>query len=204
MQNQNTEKNKNESKYFRTAAKMDEALLALLEKKDFEYITVKEICESAGVNRSTFYLHYENTQELLEEATRHVIDKFLTYFSEHDKISFEEKALSELVFVRREYIIPYLNYIKENRRVFVTVLNNLGVMGFEVYYKRMFRYIFNPILERFGVDASERWYVMKFYLTGITAIAYEWLKGGCREETEKICDIIEKCTVGSYGNEANK
>ncbi len=154
MQKQNTEKNKNESKYFRTAAKMDEALLALLEKKDFEYITVKEICESAGVNRSTFYLHYENTQELLEEATRRVIDKFLTYFSEHDKISFEEKALSELVFVRREYIIPYLNYIKENRRVFMAALNNLGVMGFEVYYKRMFRYIFDPILERFGVDGS--------------------------------------------------
>ena len=49
--------NKNESKYFSTAIKMDEALIALLEKKDFSYITVKEICEKAGVNRSTFYLH---------------------------------------------------------------------------------------------------------------------------------------------------
>ena len=49
--------NKNESKYFNTAVKMDKAFLALLEKKDFAYITVKEICEEAGVNRSTFYLH---------------------------------------------------------------------------------------------------------------------------------------------------
>jgi hypothetical protein len=44
--------NKNESKYFNTAVKMDKAFLALLEKKDFAYITVKEICEKAGVNRS--------------------------------------------------------------------------------------------------------------------------------------------------------
>lgn len=51
--------NKNESKYFNTAVKMDEALIALLEKKEFSYITVKEICEAAGVNRSTFYLHCE-------------------------------------------------------------------------------------------------------------------------------------------------
>ena len=29
-----------------------------------EYITVKEICETAGVNRSTFYLHYETNQEI--------------------------------------------------------------------------------------------------------------------------------------------
>lgn len=60
--------NRNESKYFNTAARMDEALLALLEKKDFEFITVREICEAAGVNRSTFYLHYENTRELLDES----------------------------------------------------------------------------------------------------------------------------------------
>ena len=51
--------NKSESRYFITAVKMDEAFLKLLEKKDYAYITVKELCEMAGVNRSTFYLHYE-------------------------------------------------------------------------------------------------------------------------------------------------
>ncbi|MDE6707509.1 MAG: TetR/AcrR family transcriptional regulator, partial [Oscillospiraceae bacterium] len=60
--------NKSESKYFNTALKMNQALLAILEKKDFEYITIKEICEKAGVNRSTFYLHYQNTRELLDES----------------------------------------------------------------------------------------------------------------------------------------
>ena len=50
--------NKNESKYFNTAILFDEALIYLLENKDIEYITIKEICNKAGVNRSTFYLHY--------------------------------------------------------------------------------------------------------------------------------------------------
>ena len=45
--------NRSESKYFVTAARMDAAFLALLEEKEFAYITVKEICEKAGVNRST-------------------------------------------------------------------------------------------------------------------------------------------------------
>ena len=49
--------NKSESKYYYTALRMDEALISLLEKKDLEYITVKETCHQAGVNRSTFYLH---------------------------------------------------------------------------------------------------------------------------------------------------
>lgn len=37
--------NKSESKYFNTAKKMDEAFIELLEKKDFEYISVKEISD---------------------------------------------------------------------------------------------------------------------------------------------------------------
>ena len=47
---------------------MDEALIALLEEKDLGYITVKEICRQAGVNRSTFYLHYETIADLVDEA----------------------------------------------------------------------------------------------------------------------------------------
>lgn len=51
--------NKSESKYFNTALLMDEALIKLLAEKNIEFISIKEICEKAGVNRSTFYLHYE-------------------------------------------------------------------------------------------------------------------------------------------------
>lgn len=46
--------NRSESKYFNTAIRMDEAMMELLERKDFEYITIKEICAAAGVSRSTF------------------------------------------------------------------------------------------------------------------------------------------------------
>ena len=57
--------NKHESKYFNTALLFDEALIELLNQKDIEYITVKEICKKAGVNRTTFYLHYETIDDLL-------------------------------------------------------------------------------------------------------------------------------------------
>ena len=62
---------KSESKYFNTAVLMDKALISILEKKDFQYISVKEICHKAGVNRSTFYLHYETIIDLLEETTEY-------------------------------------------------------------------------------------------------------------------------------------
>ena len=59
---------KAESRYFKTALRMNEALISLLEVKDLEYISVKEICQKAGVNRSTFYLHYETVSDLVSET----------------------------------------------------------------------------------------------------------------------------------------
>ena len=59
--------NKNESRYQSTAILFDEALINLLEYKDIDFITIKEICNKAGVNRSTFYLHYENISDLINE-----------------------------------------------------------------------------------------------------------------------------------------
>ena len=188
--------NKNESKYFNTAIKMDKALLSLLERKDFEYISVKEICEEAGVNRSTFYLHYENTSDLLQETTRYVLDGFLSYFSfdkEGMTARFSERSPEELVFITPKYILPYLTFIKDNRRIFKTSLKEFGSMGFGRVYERMYRYIFDPILERFGHSEQSRPYVMKFYLSGITAIVMEWIENGCEDDINTIADIITYC-----------
>ena len=73
--------NKNESRYFKSAEKMHTALISLIENKDFELITVKEICAEAGVNRSTFYLHYDNTNDLLRETIEAVYKDFFSRFS---------------------------------------------------------------------------------------------------------------------------
>ncbi|MBR2639957.1 MAG: TetR/AcrR family transcriptional regulator, partial [Oscillospiraceae bacterium] len=103
--------NKNESKYFSTAEKMDNALLELLKTKSFEFITVSEICKKAGVNRSTFYLHYENTRELLEETVKKMSGDFVLYFLPDGKISpidFDNAPKEKLFFITENYLMPYL------------------------------------------------------------------------------------------------
>ena len=98
--------NRPESKYFATAVRMDEAFLELLEEKDFAYITVKEICEKAGVNRSTFYLHYETVNDLLTESARYIIDKLIANMPQ-DTAEFIERLqtrpLEELHLITPEY-----------------------------------------------------------------------------------------------------
>lgn len=195
--------NKSESKYFNTAKKMDDALIALLETKPFEYITVKEICEKAGVNRSTFYLHYENTRELLAETVEGVIHNFLGYFSvDTTNITngFSHCELTELDFTTEEYLHPFLSYVKENYRVFSTALAHGESFGFEGIYQKMFRHIFNPILGRFHYPENDRKYVMMFYLNGICAVVMEWVKDGCNKPIEEVVRVIHSCVYGCGKN----
>ena len=191
--------NKNESKYFNTAVKMDEALISLLEKKDFEYITVKEICDVAGVNRSTFYLHYENVSDLLKETTRYILDKHFSYYGVENKDMIghlNEFDRSELVFITQKYLEPYLTFIKDNRRIFRLAIKRFDILNMKSVYDQMFKYIFAPILEKFRIPEKERVYVIKFYLSGIFAIVSEWLDRDCADSINSIIKIIDDCVMG--------
>ena len=191
--------NKSESKYFNTAKKIDKALISLLEQKTFEYITISEICKAAGVNRSTFYLHYENTVDLLNETFRYLLDDFLACFKV-DRVSivngFKVSPLDELIFVSNDYLYPYLSYIRDNKRVFSTVLHHSDSFGFNDVFQRLFEHVFNPILERYNYPADDRKYVMMFYLNGITAIVDEWLNKNCEKSVEDVARIIHECIFG--------
>ena len=187
---------RSESKYFATAARMDEAFLTLLEKKDFAYITVKEICETAGGNRSTFYLHYETMADLLSESVSHMNEQFLTYMKQ-DSEAFVTKLkdcpLDELYLITPEYLTPYLRYIEQRKRLFRTATENASVLGMDKSYERMFRHVFTPILDRYGVPQQDRRYVMAFYIQGLMAIISEWLRNDCADPTAYVVELIQRC-----------
>lgn len=195
--------NKSESKYFNTAVKMDRALIRLLEKKSFEYISISEVCKEAGVNRSTFYLHYENICDLLEETMQYMIDSFLSYFPvdmELITLNFTCSRLNELNYITEEYLNPYLSFIKENHRIFSTALLNSKVFGFEKIFNRMYTNIFEPILQRFNYPVDDRKYVMIYYLSGINAVVTQWIKDDCVKPINNISRIIQECIFGLNGD----
>lgn len=181
--------NRSESKYFNTARRMDEALLSLLYEKDFEYITIKEICARAKVNRSTFYLHYENIGDLLIETIQLVNEKFSSsYFAK--SFSIEEKSLDELYFMTDEWIIPYLEFIRENKHIYKVIHSNSNVFGVEKAFSDFFRKIFSPILSAYGVPKEKHEYIMTFYRNGFASVIMKWVDNDCAESPEFIMDII--------------
>jgi len=192
--------NKSESKYFNTAFSMDEALIALLEVKDLEYITIKEICEKAGVNRSTFYLHYETIADLVNETMERVDARFLSYFAQDtkdvwDKINGNE--LKELILITQDYLEPYLRFIRDNKKVYRAAFRNPNSMQANIRYGNLKKYVLEPILKKFGVPISFWKYYIAYYIEGIAAIIKEWLNNDCSDSIEIIAMIIEECVRAS-------
>lgn len=190
--------NKSERKYFNTAVKMDEALINLLEKKDFEYITVKELCAEAGVNRSTFYLHYETMIDLLEETLEYLNNKFNSYFETKEKDikeKIDSKEAENLIFVTKEYLEPYLKFIKDYKYAFVATLVKPEIFASHNSYKMLSHKVFRPIMNIFNIPESEQTYVLVFYIKGILGIIMQWVKTGCKESEEFITDLIVKMII---------
>ncbi len=187
--------NKSESKYFNTAVKMDKAFLKLLDEKEFEYITVKDICTLAGVNRSTFYLHYETVGDLLQETMEYVQTLFRSYFKDAkiDLNALNVLPLQELYLITPQYLIPWLTFTKEHKRLFQTFYKRYETLRVADVYEEMFAKILRPILTRYGVADKNQSYVSLFYIEGIMGIVKQWIRKDCEGEIEEIATLIIEC-----------
>ncbi len=67
------EMNKNDRRYAFTHSTLKDALLELLQTTDFNQITVSSLCRQAQVGRATFYTHYDNLTDVIEELVEDAI-----------------------------------------------------------------------------------------------------------------------------------
>ena len=188
---------KNESKYFNTAKKMNDALIALLETKEYEYITIKEICNIANVNRSTFYLHYSNMNDLLEETIKSLNLSFNSHFKskENESTIISKENLEDLLLINDDNLIPYLNFIKENKNIYKVLKNHPQLFNANKTYDLMFRKLFVPIMKRFGLDEKWHKYLMDFYIYGLTSIVLDWVYDDCKIPVQEVSDFIKGLIV---------
>ena len=189
--------NRSESKFQNTAAKMGGALVTLLESKDFGDISIMDICNQAGVNRSTFYSHYDNTYDLLKETFQGLIRNFLTECTFDDPVDLSDMrnlSKDDLNFITPKYLLPYLEYIKKHKRLFRIYAENATSFEANQMDDYMIENFFVPIYAKHGVtDKKLITYMQKYFLKGVDAIINEWVRNDCEDDILFICEIITYC-----------
>lgn len=190
---------KNKGKYYNTACLMDEALIQLINEKDYDYITIKEICKRAGVNRSTFYLHYETIDDLLDEATNHFFDNFYEQMHNADKTKKNVKGSivnndkDSLMLVNDDYLRPYLTFIKENKKIYQASYKSPMISSSKRQYEMMYNEYFKPIMDIFKIPLLRQKFIFNYHFQGLLAIIKCWVDDGCKESIDEICEIITLC-----------
>lgn len=187
---------KNESKYFYTASLMNKALLFLLEKKDIEFITVTEITKKAGVSRSTFYLHYDSVYELFSETVENLNNQFINSFG--IKFPLEITNREDAFLITEKFLVPYLNFCKENKRILKLVYQKPQLFDRKTAYKKMYDTIFYPAISQFIKDENQKVYNLEFFTQGVVGIIHKWIELDCVDEIEEVIKIIKNC-IG-YGS----
>ena len=188
--------NRAENRYFQTAACMNRALLELLGEKGYEYITVKELCARAGVNRSTFYLHYDGMADLLSETVEQTLQSLLDKFEERPEDFIRRIGTDErenLILLTPRYLSVYLEFIRENRAVLRAASSNPEALQTWNMARDLTRHILCPIMRRFDVPEGDMPYYAAFYLRGAMAIVEEWLSSDCSRSDAEIAELLITC-----------
>ena len=186
--------NNGTTKFKNTANLMQQALFRLLDKKEFNEINVAEICKVAGVNRSTFYDHYENTSDLLQEAMNGSITEFMEKLKNANIKPTQAINEDSNILISEKYLVPYLEYVKENKVMFRAYNNNAHTFSANSYDKLLIKNVFTPIYKKNGIyDESIIYYMSKYYLAGLNAIVSEWVKNNCKDDILFIVEVISFC-----------
>lgn len=150
----------------RTRQLLREALVALLEEKDFEVITVQDIADRATVNRATVYAHYQDKYDLLADAIRASFQEVLGRRMETGRVVDEETPLLVLLAV-----CDFLDELEEKCQD--SSKNRLCEPFLEAQVKMVVR---DLLLN--GLKGEDREMRATLWSWGIYAAAWEWLYRG--------------------------
>lgn len=124
-------------------------------------------------------------------------ERFLNYFDDESESFIESLSscdIEKVLLVTPEYLTKYLSFIYDHRKLYGAAMRNPVHFRTNDTYAKLFKHIFDPILERFSVPEAERQYVMAFHLSGISAIVGRWIDEDCATPIDTIIGIIMQCT----------
>lgn len=167
-------------KYTRMVLK--ESLMDLLKNKPISNITIKEICELADINRSTFYSHYSSQYDLLNAIEEEFIEDMTATLNQYN-FSKEEEALKMTEKI--------LEYIAKKRDVCQTLLSENSDIHFQKKGMMITQeFIFKNWISDSQLDRETFEYINIFVVSGSIYVIKNWVENGMDKTPREMAEII--------------
>lgn len=172
-----------------------ECLTELLKEKRIQDITVREISEKADINRGTFYLHYKDIFDLMEQIEKELLEDLEEVLKKYQA--------SDLLLNPARVFVDVFHLVKANSDMVAILLGANGDINFVNRLKDIVREkclkdwmeLFRPAAPKTGENKEgspefEAYYA--FTVTGCIGLVQYWLDSGLRETPEELASLTEQ------------
>jgi Transcriptional regulator len=170
-----------------TKRALAESLKACLSVKPLNKISIREVAENCGLNRQTFYYHFQDIYELLEWTIDHDV---IYRIREHDSfVTWQEAG------------IYLLSYIVNNAPLSLNILNSVGRDALRrFYYKDAFSICIRFLKENMKDNECEEEDLKNlahFYSITFASLLEDWIKSGMKRSPEEEIHTLELIVTGT-------
>ena len=163
-----------------TKEKIERATFYLLKRKSFSQLYVKDICTIACINRSSFYEHYQDINDLMMQIEEKLSNEMSKFFVNPP-------------YFKKECFLDMFNFIKEKQdfyKAYLTYSDSslMAQSDFLSFFKKLGK---SADLRSLYSD-NEIIYHMAFFSAGLKAICKVWLETGLKESPEEMSELVYK------------
>ncbi len=171
-----------------TKQALADSLKKLMETHTLKSITVKDLVEECGVNRQTFYYHFQDIYDLLRWIFETEAEKVLGQNKNSDNWS--------------QGFLNAFHYVLDNRKFVEHAYASLGKEHLERYLHKVVYTLLLQVIEEQsqGLDVSEdsKSYIAHFYKYAFVGIALDWIGNGMKTEPEVIIHKLTTLLEGDF------
>ena len=155
-----------------TKRAIQEAFLAVLNEKPLGKITVKDITDRCGINRNTFYYHYQDIPALLEEICQNQVDELVSKYPTLNSIEECLDAAMQIVMGNKRAVMHIYN--SENRNTYVSSLWRMCEATVTTY--------FNTAFTDDRLSPEDRQLLIRYHKCECFGLILDWINNGLRED----------------------
>ncbi|HCR43437.1 MAG TPA: dihydroxyacetone kinase transcriptional activator DhaS, partial [Ruminococcaceae bacterium] len=153
------------------------SLKQLMDRRGLKKITVSDIVRNCGLNRQTFYYHFEDKYDLIN---------WIFYNDVIKSVVSNRKTYDDL----DSMMLKMLGVMESEKPFYMQAFNSAGQDTFQKYFfdvtKGLISEILDTMKEAKDIEDDDKNFIVEFYTYGLVGIIAQWVRNGMKEAPEKL------------------
>ena len=182
----------------RTKKMIRDSLIELIMEKGFNAITVKDLTSKADINRGTFYLHYQDKYDLLEQCENEIIHEIEQIGKAIHHLNPKETYNQSFREEPFPFAIKLFEYFRDHADFIKVILGSQANPSFQLKLKKVLKLNMLQHIEK-KINKEELMIPVEFLpayvISAYIGVIQHWLENGMEHTPREMSLILAKLTI---------